>query len=112
MTDAGELDQRYAFAKKGSASDGYGGTTTAYVDQFTVWAGVTHLRGGETVMAGRLQGKHPQVVRIRSSSQSRQITTDWRARDTKTGTVFAIRDITPTSDRLFLDVLCESGVAP
>lgn len=111
MIDSGERSHRFVFAKQSSASDGHGGTTTAFADQFTLWAGVTHLRGGETVMANRLQGRHSQVVRVRRTAQSRLITTDWRTRDVREGTEFAIRDITPSDDRMYFDLLCESGVA-
>lgn len=111
MTGAGDLRNRVVLQKQSQTSDGAGGVTTPWADQFVVWAGYTHLRGGEGVLAGRLEGRHPQVVRVRASSQTRQITTDWRLRDRRTGSVFNIRDITPTEDRAYIDLLCESGVA-
>jgi hypothetical protein len=39
------------------------------------------------------------------------VTTDWRVRDVRTGTIYNIRDITPSDDRAFLDFLVQSGVA-
>lgn len=111
MTQIGDLDQRVAFEKQSEGSDGAGGTTTAFAEQFVVFAGYKHLRGGEAVMAGRLAGKHSLVMTVWRSPQSLQITTDWRARDARTGDVYNIRDITPTKDRAFLELLCESGVA-
>lgn len=112
MTGAGDLKHRVAFDKRGVSSDGAGGNTAAFAEQFVVWAGYTHLRGGESVIAARLEGRHVQVVRVRASSTTRQVTTDWRIRDRRTQDVFNIRDITPTEDRAFIDFLCESGVAP
>lgn len=109
--NAGPLKQRVTFQKQGTMSDGAGGTTTAFVDQFTVWAGYTHLRGGETVLAARLQGQHSQVIRVYRSRRTRLITTDWRVKDARTGVVLNIRDITPTDDGAFFDMLCQSGVA-
>lgn len=108
---AGQLYYRVAFEKQTTGSDGAGGTVTGWAEQFQCRAGFTHLRGGESVMAARLQGKHTQVIRVRSSSSTRLVTTDWRVKDARTGDVFNIRDITPTGDRAFLDFLCEKGVA-
>lgn len=108
---AGPLYQHVAFEKKGTASDGAGGTTTAWVEQFHCRAGYTHLRGGENVMAARLEGTHSIVVRVRASSNTRLVTTDWRVKDARSSVVFNIRDITPSDDRAFLDVLVQSGVA-
>lgn len=111
MTGAGDLDQRAAFDKQSATSDGAGGTTTAFAEQFTRWAGFKHLRGGEAVMAGRLAGKHSLIATVRRDSSTMLIGTDWRMRDVRTGEAFNIRDITPTKDRAFLELLCESGVA-
>lgn len=108
---AGKLFFKVAFDKKGQASDGAGGTTTAFVEQFACRAGYVHLRGGESVQAARLEGQHPQVISVRASSQTRAVTTDWRIRDKRTGDVFAIKDITPGLDRQFIDFLCQKGVA-
>lgn len=108
---AGQLYQRVAFDKEVSGSDGYGGTVTGWAEQFQCRAGYTHLRGGESVMAARLEGADSIVIRVRASSQTRAVTTDWRVKDVRTGTIYNIRDITPSDDRAFLDVLVQSGVA-
>ena len=91
----------------------YGGTVADWSDQGTVAAEFVHLRGGETVMAGRLQGRHPLVVRVRASALTREVGPDWRLTDTRTGTVYAVRDVTvhPDGDRAWIDILCESGTA-
>jgi SPP1 family predicted phage head-tail adaptor len=108
---AGYLDQMVAFDKREEVDDGAGNTVGQWVEQFKSPAGYQHLRGGESVMADRLQGKHPQIITIRSNTNTRSITTDWRVRDARTDRAFNIRDITPTSDRAFLDLLVENGVA-
>jgi SPP1 family predicted phage head-tail adaptor len=108
---AGQLYQRVAFDKETTGSDGYGGTVTGWAEQFQCRAGFTHLRGGESVMAARLEGTHSIVMRVRASTQTRAVTTDWRVRDARSGTIYNIRDITPSDDRAFLDVLVQSGVA-
>lgn len=108
---AGDLKERVAFDKRVDREDGLGNTVDEWEEQFSVRAGYMHLRGGEAVLASRLENRHPQVIRIRASIQSRLITADWRCRDTRTGDEFAIRDVTLTTDRKWVDVLCERGVA-
>jgi hypothetical protein len=107
----GDLFEHVGFDKHGTASDGAGGTITAFVEQFTRRAAYIHLRGGETVMAARLAGRHSQIIRVRSDSSTRTVTTDWRISDKRSGAVFNIRDITPSTDRAFIDFLAERGVA-
>ena len=82
-----------------------------WMAQFTVRAAYRHLRGGEDVMAGRLQGRHTQVITVRASSQTRQITAGWRLVDARDGTVFNVRDVTQETDRMWISLLCERGVA-
>ena len=111
LRSAGDLYYRVAFDQRVEADRGDGVTVGNWVEQFQVRAGYTHLRGGEAVMAGRLQGKHSQIIFIRASLQAGRIGTDWQARDIRTGVAFNIREITRTDDRQWLDLLCESGVA-
>lgn len=108
---AGDLFHRVAFDKREEIDRGDGVFVGQWVEQFQVRAGFVHLRGGESIMADRLQGQHTQVIFVRSSSQTREVDTDWRVRDARTGTEFNIRDVTPTNDRQWLDFLCQSGVA-
>ena len=109
--DAGELFYSVAFGKREDVDDGYGNTKGAFAEAFATRAAYIHLRGGESVLASRLEGKHTQVIRVRSSAQTRQITSDWYAQDKRSLTFFAVRDVTPGLDRQFIDLLCESGVA-
>jgi SPP1 family predicted phage head-tail adaptor len=108
---AGPLRNRVVFEKQSAASDGAGGMTTAWADQFIRWAEYAHLKNGEAVMASRLQGKHSQVVKVRADSSTRTVSTDWRLRDKASGRVFNIRDTSLSKDRAFIEMLCESGVA-
>jgi len=112
MSGAGDLNRRkVAFDKQSAASDGHGGQSTAFAEQFVVAAKYTHLRGGETVMADRLAGRHPMIIRVRATSQTRLVATGWRARDARDQTIYNIRDVTPTEDRRWIELLVESGVA-
>lgn len=110
---AGSLNERFAFQKRArTAGDGYGNFEERWENQFTVWTKRIFLRGGETVMADRLQGRQPAVLTIRASRQTAQITTDWRAVNARDDTeIYNIRSISLSEDRSFYDVLCERGVA-
>lgn len=108
-TGSGDLRERVAFDKRGSGSDGGGGVVTTWQEQFQRNAAYVHRTGGEAVMADRLQGKHTLVIRVRADSQTRTVSTDWRARDARAGTVYNILDVTPTVDRKWVDVLAQSG---
>ena len=112
MTTIGQLDQRIAFQSRGPATGPDDGNTEGpFVDRFTLNARRQFLRGSETVMASRLEGRQPVLFTVHASSLSRQITTDWQARDTRSGELYAVKAVNPTEDRAWIDVLAESGVA-
>ncbi len=111
MTGAGELRERVAFDARIETDDGYGNKRGGFVERFRCSASFTPLRGGETVIASRLEGRQPVVVRIRASSATRLITADWRMRDRRTGVAYAVRSVIETSDRKWVDLTVESGTA-
>ena len=108
---SGQLHYQVALLKRENIDDGQGNTEGKFVEQFQTRAEFIHLRGGESVLAGRLQGKHTQVIRVRNSSNTRMISTDWMLRDVRTGKSFNIRDIEHEVNRQFIALTCESGVA-
>lgn len=110
-TGAGDLTEHVAFDKPMRGTDGGGGVHDGFSEVFCCRAAFIHLRGGETVLQARLQGQHTQAIRVRASSSSRAVTPAWRVRDRRSGTEFAIRDITPSVDRLWIDFLVQSGAA-
>ena len=108
----GALYERVAWDVRSVVDDGYGNEVSGdWSEQFRTRAGFTFLRGSEAVIAARLEGRQPVIVRVRASSKTRQITTDWRMRDARTGEVYAVRSVIETEDRAFLDVTVEAGVA-
>jgi SPP1 family predicted phage head-tail adaptor len=112
MIAAGELRERVTFSRRAAVDDGHGNTVSGpWTDEFTVWARVRHLRGGEEVMASRLSGRQPVVLTVRRSPESEGVTTDWRATDAASGEVYNIRSVTPDEERAYFDLLCERGVA-
>ncbi|MFN3549621.1 MAG: phage head closure protein [Mesorhizobium sp.] len=112
-TGAGALDRRLRFEKRADVADGYGNTVGAWEAQFACWAGLKHLRGGETVIAGRLAGRRPAIATIRNGVMPREITNEWRAVDERTGEIYNIREDPREMDgnRGYLEMLVESGVA-
>lgn len=109
---AGQLFESVAFDELNSVPDGCGNQQQSFVEQLQTRAGYTWLRAGESVMASRLEGQNPMVVRIRANEVSLRIRHDWRMRDLRTGVIYAIRGITKSPDRGYLDVLVQSGAAP
>ena len=108
---AGKLDQRVLFQSPTKNPDGYGGREQGWKDEMTVRAGYTRLRGTEAVMAARLEGRQPTVIRVRASSETRRIGSNWRIIDQRSGEVFNVHWIIESDDRRWLDVTAESGVA-
>jgi head-tail adaptor len=115
MTGSGDLRERVSFSQRVTinpdAPDDYGNTQSDWVEQFRTRAQFVHLRGGEAVLAGRLAGEHTQVVRVRSSSLTREIAPDWKMMDLTSEAEFNVRDVTHLPDRMWIDLLCQSGVA-
>lgn len=109
--DAGQLNERFAFDRRGTSADGYGNTESTWIEQFRCAVRRQMLRGGENVMAARLEGRDPAIITVRRSVLTRQITADWRCRDTRSDDVFNIRSITPRESRDYIDLLVERGAA-
>jgi head-tail adaptor len=110
--EIGDLRDRVTFAQPASSTDEYGNVESGFEDQFTVAASILYVRGGEQVMAARLEGRQPVVLTIRSSSQSEQIGPGWKATDARDDSrIFNIRSIQPGDRKDFTELLCEMGVA-
>lgn len=112
---AGKLRERVTLSSRLEINpDGpldLGNTQSDWIPRATVWAEFIHLRGGEAVIAGRLQGRHSQIIRVRASSLTREVATDWQVTDARTGVEYAVRDVTLTVDRAWVEMLVETGAA-
>jgi hypothetical protein len=106
----GQLHELVAFDDRVAADDGMGNTEGDWAEQFQCRAGYTFLRGGEAVLASRLEGVQPIVARIRMTPETLQIKADWQMRDVRTGVAYNIRSIAAI-DRKWLDLVVQSGVA-
>lgn len=108
-----QLRERVAFDKLGeAASDPLGNVQTTWSEQFVTAARITPRLGGESVMASRLAGRQPVVITVRSSPSTKLISSDWRARDVRSGKVYNVRAIANVDERhRQFDILAEEGVA-
>lgn len=108
---AGQLRYAIRFERRKDAPDGYGNTISTWQGEYECRADMTWLRGGENVLAARLQGVRTMALMIRDCVAARAITSDFRAVDKRTGDIFNIRSVSPNENRAYIDVLCETGVA-
>lgn len=110
---AGQLKARLQFQSPKAASDGYGNEEEGWQEEQEVSAQIIPLKGGEQVLAQRLSGTQPVVIRVRSSSFTRGIGADWRAVDVHSDAIYQVK--APPADmdqkRQYLDILAEQGVA-
>lgn len=111
-----QLRFRLHCQSKGQAIDELGNPVpggTPWATRFTVSAGMKPRNGGEAVIAGRLEGRQPYIVTVRSSEQTRQITSDWQLIDARDASrVFAVKTAAdPDGKRQWIEILAESGIA-
>lgn len=116
MRGAGQLRNRVHCQMKGPATDEFGNPVpggAVWATQFSVRAGFRPRNGGETVIAGRLQGVQPYIVTIRQSSQTRMITPGWRLVDANNVTrIFNVKSLADPDDKgAWLELLVEQGTA-
>ncbi len=99
-----KLKEKVRFEKPNAVSNGMGGSTSGFEEVFTTRAGYTRLRGTETVMAARLTGKQPTVIRIHSHAAALDMQSTWRAIDTRTNELFEIKSFIESDDGRWIDV--------
>jgi SPP1 family predicted phage head-tail adaptor len=109
---ASDLRDRVSLEKQEQVSDGYGGTTGQWVAQFERDACILPSKGGETIIASRLQSIQPALIIVRYDAETATITADWRLIETRSGTVYNIRTSADMERRgRWWTMLCEAGVA-
>jgi head-tail adaptor len=109
----GDLRERIVFEARVAVDDAAGAREGEFIDQFTLAARIQPLRGGEEVMAQRLEGVQPVIILVRASTISRRIAADWRARDDRNGMTYAITapPVDMLEDRRFLTILAATEKA-
>ncbi len=120
-TSPGDLRYSVGFYQRPALSNSppdYGNTeddfpTTA---TFVVPANITPKLGGEDVLAARLTGKGFVNIVVRQSATTATVTSDWRAKDERSGEIYNIRSIIDPDGGnprhgFYFEMLCEHGVA-
>lgn len=118
---AGDLRYSVGFYQRSALSNSppdYGNTEDSFpaTATFIVPANITPKLGGEDVLAARLTGKGLVNIVVRQSTQTATVTTDWKAKDERSGEIYNIRSVidpdggTPNHG-FYFEMLCEHGVA-
>lgn len=103
---AGDLTKRATLLEPRVERDADGQLVQGWIERGAVWCHVLPLRGGESVMAARMQSRNPAIVTLRASSLSRQVTSEWRLRIG--GREYDVKeDPRETQDRAWLEMLVE-----
>lgn len=108
---AGALQDRIAFDERVETADAYGGATAVWTERFVCAAQFLYQRGDERLAADRLEGRSVYKLKIRSSEASRAVGADWRVRDVRRGTVYNVREVDAVTDRAWVYLVVEAGVA-
>jgi SPP1 family predicted phage head-tail adaptor len=107
---ASDLRDRVSLEKQEEVDDGYGGTTGQWVAQFERDACILLSKGGETVIASRLQSIQPALIIMRFDAETSTITADWRLIETRSGIMFNIRTSADMERRgRWWTMLCDAG---
>jgi head-tail adaptor len=112
-TGSGKMREKIEFQLKVASPDEYGNEQTEWRMQFTTAAELIPLKGGEPVLAARLTGVQPFVIRIRSSTAARAVTTAWRAVDARNPSrIFNITSVANVDQKnAYIDMMATQGVA-
>lgn len=108
---SGALRELFAFDKRLEISDGAGNTVADWAEQFQCAARRESLKGGETVMASRLEGRQPYIVTIRYTASSGLVTHDWRARDARSNAEYSIKTAVARPRKDYIDLIIVEGPA-
>lgn len=105
------LIESVAFDLPTAAVDAYGGKELGWTEQFTDRAEFIYQRGTEAERAGKVTGAASFKVKLRSHTATRALTTDYRMRDDRRNVAYNIREVDAVSDRHWVWIVAETGVA-
>ncbi len=109
---AQELSHRISLSKRLDTDDGLGNTKGKFQEQFRLWAAFRSRGGSEAVVAARLEGRNTIGVYVRSSPQARTIDSTWRMTDVRSGESYAVKIVDSVTDRAWVYLEAQTGVAP
>ena len=79
---AGKRRQLVLMQKRAGVDDGYGNEQAGdFATEFETTAELIPMKGSEPVIAARLTGTQPYVIRIPGCTDAREVTTAWRIVD-------------------------------
>lgn len=108
---AGKLRQRWQFQQRTLEPDPWGGDPREgdFATVFEDFGELTPMVGGETVIANRLQGIQPAILRVRQNAKTRTANETWRLLD-PAGRTWSIKapPTDPTQKRALLEFLIQS----
>lgn len=105
------LIESVAFDAPTQAADGYGGVETGWTEAYACRASFIYARGSEAIDAARLQGRAIYKVRIRQCADGRAIDASYRMRDVRRDVEYQVREVDSITDRQWIYLVVESGVA-
>lgn len=108
---AGPLRELWALEKRILVDDGAGNITGDWEEQFRCAGRKESLKGGETVMAARLENRQPYVATIRYTTKAALVTHEWRVRDVRTGATYGLTSLVVRPKRDYIDMLIVEGPA-
>jgi head-tail adaptor len=113
-TGAGAMREKLHFQMRAMVDDGFGNEQAGdFATQFTTAAQLIPLKGSEPVIAARLAGVQPYIIRIRSSVSARGVTVAWRAVDARNPSrIFNITSAANVDEKnAYIDMMATQGVA-
>lgn len=107
---ANALRDRVRLEQREELDDGYGNVYGAWVAKFERDACILLSKGGETVIASRLQSIQPALIIVRFDAVTSTITADWRLIEIRSGTMYNIRTSADMERRgRWWTMLCDAG---
>lgn len=108
VTNAGDLNEAVAFDEPVQSTGPGGVTSPIWFERHACRAQFIYSRGSEVVEAARLEGRSTYKVRVRQCEAARRITADWRMRDTRRGTEYAVIEVDSITDRAWIYIVAQS----
>lgn len=102
-----------AFERRAMVSDDFGNEQAGdWQELCRRSCAIRPLKGGERVIAGRLEGQVPALIFVRLDEITKQARASWRLRNVESGEFWAVRSAADMEQkRRFITMSCESGVA-
>lgn len=111
---SGLLRNKLNFQLRLTYDDGAGNEQSGdFATMFSATAELIPLKGGEPVLAARLTGTQPYIIRIRSCVAARSIDTSWRIVDARNpARIFNITAaVDPNNKNAWIEIMATQGVA-